>query len=378
MQESFDIVIVGGGISGVSLAARLAPHAKVCVLEAEMHLAMHATGRSAALFVESYGPPAMRRLTSMSRDFFVTPPEDFSDAPLTRPRSGLVFGEERHRAQLKADFALAEQTAEVIWLEADGIAKHAPLLKPGAATCGFLEPGARDIDTDALLQGFLRAARRHGTKVVTSAPLARAERQGGGWRLDAGDGALACRHLVNASGAWADRVAAIAGVAPKGLQPKRRTAATIGVPDELAALLARHPFATPVDESFYFKPETGAIMVSLSEETPSEPCDAYPEDIDVATALERFHEATIVPRARPLAAWAGLRTFAPDRLPVAGPDPEAPDFFWYVGQGGYGIQTSPAHSALAAKALLGEALSPAEAEILHAFRPHRFAQETRR
>ena len=308
----------------------------------------------------------------MSRTFFVTPPEDFSDAPLTRPRSGLVFGSEEQRGRLKQDFKLAEQTAEVVWLEAEGLARHAPLLKPGAATAGFLEPGGRDIDTHALFQGFVRAARRHGAKIVTSAPFVRAERQGATWRLDADAGAFVCRHLVNASGAWADRVAAIAGVAPKGLQPMRRTAATIGVPDEIAAMLPHHPFATAVDESFYFKPETGTIMVSLSEETPSEPCDAHPEDIDVATALERFHQATIVPRARPLATWAGLRTFAPDRLPVVGADPETPGFFWYVGQGGYGIQTSPAHSALAAKALIGEPLSAEEVDILHAFRPGRF------
>jgi D-arginine dehydrogenase len=372
MPESFDIVIVGGGISGVSLAARLAPHARVCLLEGEAHLATHATGRSAALFVESYGPPAIRRLTTMSRAFFETPPQDFSEAPLSRPRSGLVFGREEQRDRLEEDFALAQKTAEVTWLEADDLAKRAPLLRPGIAAAGFIEPAARDIDTDALLQGFSREARRHGAKIVTSAPLVRAESQGAGWRLEAGAHAIACRHLVNASGAWADRIAAVAGVAPKGLQPKRRTAATIGVPDEIAPLLARHPFATPVDESFYFKPETGAIMVSLSEETPSEPCDAYPEDIDVATALERFHEATVVPRARPLATWAGLRTFAPDRLPVVGFDADAPGFFWYAGQGGYGIQTSPAHSALAAKAILGEALSPAEAEILRAFRPDRF------
>jgi D-arginine dehydrogenase len=350
----------------------LAQQARVCLLEAEVHPGTHATGRSAALFVESYGPPAIRRLTTMSRAFFETPPEGFSDAPLSRPRIGLVFGGESQRGRLEAEFALAQKTAEVAWLEADDLVKRAPLLRPGFAAAGFIEPGARDIDTDALLQGFLRQARRHGAKIVTSAPLVRAERERAGWRIEAGAHAIACRHLVNASGAWADRVAAVAGVAPKGLQPKRRTAATLGVSDQIAPLLARHPFATPVDETFYFKPETGSIMVSLSEETPSEPCDAYPEDIDVATALERFHASTIVPRSRPLATWAGLRTFARDRLPVVGFDPEAPGFFWYVGQGGYGIQTSPAHSAVAAKAILGEPPSPAEAAILAAFRPDRF------
>ncbi len=204
------------------------------------------------------------------------------------------------------------------------------------------------------------------------------ERQGESWRLDADGSTFASRIVVNAAGAWADAIAGRAGLAPCRLQPMRRTAATIGVPDDIAALLPRHPFAAAVDESFYFKPETGVIMVSLSEETPSEPCDAHPEDIDVAMALERFHMATVVPRARPLATWAGLRTFAPDRLPVVGFDAAAPGFFWYAGQGGYGIQTSPAASTLAAKAILGEALQPEEAQILSAFRPGRFVEADRR
>ncbi len=361
----------------MSMAARLAPSARVCVVETEAQLGTQATGRSAALFVEAYGPPEMRRLTSMSRAFFETPPEDFSEAPLSRPRSGLVFGREDQRPKLKSEYALAQETTEVVWLETADLLKRAPLLKPEVAAAGFLEPGARDLDTHALLQGFARSARRHGTKFVTSAPVERLETQGNSWRLEAGGVPVACRIVVNAAGAWADVVAERAGLAPRGLQPRRRTAATIGVPDGIARLLPQHPFATAVDESFYFKPETGVIMVSLSEETPSEPCDAYPEEIDVATALERFHAATVVPRARPLATWAGLRTFAPDRLPVVGFDTDAPGFFWYAGQGGYGIQTSPAASALAAKAVLGQALEPAEAEILRAFSPGRFAETPR-
>jgi D-arginine dehydrogenase len=169
-----------------------------------------------------------------------------------------------------------------------------------------------------------------------------------------------CRVIVDAAGAWAERVAVLAGARPVGLTPMRRTAATIGVPAYLAAHLPTHPAVVPVDESFYFKPDAAAIMVSLSEESLSEPCDAYPEDIDVALALERFHEATIVPRGRPIATWAGLRTFAPDRLPVVGFDPEVPGFFWYAGQGGYGIQMSPALSALGAKLVLGQAVDAAD------------------
>jgi D-arginine dehydrogenase len=163
----------------------------------------------------------------------------------------------------------------------------------------------------------------------------------------------------------------LAGVAGFGLQPMRRTAATVQVPPELEGLLARLPFVTPVDESFYFKPEARSIMVSLSDETPSEPCDAFPEDLDVATALHRFHAATIVPQSRPSATWAGLRTFAPDRRPVVGFDAGARGFFWYAGQGGYGIQTSPALSALAAKLITQAPLDEREAALAQALAPGR-------
>jgi D-arginine dehydrogenase len=222
-----------------------------------------------------------------------------------------------------------------------------------------------------LLQGFARLARRHGAEFLTGTPAQRIERQNSGWLVEAGEHVISCGVIANAAGAWADEVAELAGIRRRRLQPKRRTAATIGVPPELAAMLPTHPFAAPIDDSFYFKPETGQIMVSLSDETPSEPCDAYPDDLDVALALERFHEATIVPRARPIATWAGLRTFSPDRLPVFGFDGDNGSFFWYAGQGGTGIQTSPAASVLGAKLILGDALDELEAETARNFRADR-------
>lgn len=367
MTEIADVAVIGGGISGVSLAARLAPHARVVVLEAEPQLGTQSTARSAALFVESYGPPEMRRLTSMGRKFFEAPPEGFSDAPLARRRGVLIYGREEEHDLVREEFGLALQTAPVVWLGGKALAALCPLLRPGIASVGYLEPGALDLDAHALLHGFAREARRHGATILTDARPHAIERGRGGWRIAAAGREFACGIVVNAAGAWADRVAERADAAPRRLQPMRRTAATIGVPRELAGLLPHHPFVGPVDSSFYFKPETGAIMVSLSEETPSEPCDAYPDDLDVALALDRFHAATIVPPARPTAAWAGLRTFAPDRLPVLGFDPEAEGFFWYAGQGGTGIQTAPAHSALAAKLILGDPLEPAETEIVAAF-----------
>ena len=363
MPERVDILIIGGGISGVSLAARLAGKRSVALVEAEAQLGSHATGRSAALLVEAYGPPAMRRLTGLSRGFFEAPPAKFSEAPLARRRSGLVYGRAKDLHRLREEFEMAGRTTKIVWLDAAEVLDACPLLRPGVAAAGFLEPDALDLDANALLQGFARMARRQGASFVTNARIERIEPQAEGWRVFAGGHEFACGIIVDAAGAWADAVAGLAGVARRGLQPRRRTAATLAVPPEIAEMLPRVPFVAPVDESFYFKPDAGAIMVSLSDETPSDPCDAWPEDEDVALALDRFGEATIVPITQPIATWAGLRTFAPDRLPVIGFDRQSPRFFWYAGQGGYGIQTSPALSALGVKLILGEALDPLEAEL---------------
>jgi D-arginine dehydrogenase len=371
LPETYDIAVIGGGISGISLAARLAPHARVVVLEAEEHLGTQATGRSAALLVEAYGPPEIRVLTSMSRPFFEMPPAGFSDASLAARRSGLVYAGEAQLSQLRAEYELAGRTARVLWLGPEEVLEVCPLLRRGAAAAGFLEPDALDLDTNALLQGFAGAARRGGVVLSKRSPVRAIEPRPGGWRISAGELEVGCEVLVDAAGAWADRIGALAGVAGFGLQPMRRTAATVQVPPELEGLLARLPFVTPVDESFYFKPEARSIMVSLSDETPSEPCDAFPEDLDVATALHRFHAATIVPQSRPSATWAGLRTFAPDRRPVVGFDAGARGFFWYAGQGGYGIQTSPALSALAAKLITQAPLDEREAALAQALAPGR-------
>ncbi|MGH6922783.1 MAG: NAD(P)/FAD-dependent oxidoreductase [Propylenella sp.] len=367
MSESADILVIGGGISGVSLAARLSSSARVIMAEAEAHLGTHATGRSAALLVEAYGPPEIRRLTTLSRSFFEAPPEGFAEAPLSRRRGALVYAIEAHLPRLESEFEKAAAVTKVERLSAEGVVETCPLMRPGIAAGGFLEPGVLDLDTNALVQGFARMVRQSGGTILLDARGERINRRPGGWAVRAGGHEISCGVIVDAAGAWAERIAALAGASPLGLTPMRRTAATIVAPPEFAGRLPTHPAAIPVDESFYFKPDSQAIMVSLSEETPSEPCDAYPEDLDVALALERFHEATIVPRARPTATWAGLRTFAPDRLPVVGYDPDVEGFFWYAGQGGYGIQTSPALSALGAKLVLGampdvpdlaEALSP--------------------
>ena len=363
MPESFDVLIVGGGISGISLAARLAEKRRVVLVEAEEQPGHHATGRSAALLVEAYGPPEIRALAGMSKSFFTDTPAAFSEAPLAGPRGVLIYGGEGEEARLREQFDLAANTAVVRWLDAQEVLERCPLLRTGVAAAGFLETNALDLDTNGLLQGFLRMARQAGAQILTGARVEGIEHRADGWHVRAGARDLSAPVLVNAAGAWADTIAGMAGVPARGLMPLRRTAATVGVPPEMQQQLARHPFVAPVNDSYYFKPDARAIMVSLSEETPSEPCDAYPEDIDVATALDRFHTATVVPESRPVATWAGLRTFAPDRRPVVGFDATEPDFFWYAGQGGYGIKTSPALSALGAKLILDEPLDSRETAI---------------
>jgi D-arginine dehydrogenase len=363
MSEAVDVLIVGGGIAGTSLAARVAQKASVALLEAEDNLGMHATGRSAALLVEAYGPPAIRRLTRMSRAFFEAPPQGFTEAPLARRRGGLVYAGPEAGERLAREYELARHSTRVRWLNSAEVSKACPLLRPGVAEAGFLEPDALDLDTNALLQGFARSARRVGVRFLTGAPVRTIERRDDGWHISTPAGEIACSVLVNAAGAWADEIAGLAGVPRLALQPMRRTAATVQVPTEIETLLPALPFVAPADESFYFKPEARSIMVSLSDETPSEPCDAWPDDLDVALALDRFHAATVVPPVRPTATWAGLRTFAPDRNPVIGFDPAASAFFWHAGLGGYGIQTSPALSTISAKLMLGERLEPEEQDV---------------
>lgn len=371
MVEHVDVVIIGGGIAGISLAGRIAHHRDVIVVEMEDHLGSHATGRSAAVYIEAYGSPTIRALTTRSRTFFEEPPAGFSEAPLVHPRGSLVFGGPEDSDRLQKEYAVANRSAMVRWLNQDDLLACCPVLRPEAAFTGFIEPGARDIEADALLQGFARMSRQGDARILTKSPVQEIRRESD-WLIVAGGTEIRAGIVVNAAGAWAEDISLRAGLQGRGLQPFRRTAATIPMPSDVARAVAELPVATAVDDSFYFKPEAGDMLVSLSEETLSLPCDAYPDDLDVAIALERFHEATTVPRARPKASWAGLRTFAPDRDPVVGFEGDIPGFFWCAGQGGFGLQTAPALSALAASILLDEPLDSAEADLAQALRPGRF------
>lgn len=344
MAQAFDFAIVGAGMAGASLAAQLAPHGKVLVVEAEVAPGYHATGRSAAFWTESYGGARVYPLTAASGPFL-------RENGLLRPRGALTLALASEAAALDAfarDFsALGVRVERLQWAD---LAARIPALR--ADWChGVFEPDCCDIDVAALHQLYLAQARRAGALILCRAGLARAHRTGTNWRLDTADGRnFSAGVLINAAGAWADMVARAAGARPLGIQPYRRTIAQLDmgrpVPDDL-------PLVLGFDGSFYFRPDAGRLWLSPHDETASDPCDAAPDELDVALAIARLAEVADWPVRRLEHKWAGLRSFAPDRLPVYGFDPEMSGFFWFAGQGGFGIQTAPAAAQLAGGLVLG-------------------------
>lgn len=377
-----DVLIIGSGMAGASLAAELAPFRKVFLAEREGLPGYHSTGRSAALFSEAYGPGPVRALSAASRPFLFAPPTGFADAPLVRPRGHLVFGAPGQEDRLRR---LAEDSrrfsGRIDSLSAQDTLCRVPALSPRAVGGGVFEPGAADIDVHALHQGYLRLVRAFGGELLRDCRVEALTREGAGWRADTGVGTILADAIVNAAGAWADEIAHRAGGTPLGLTARRRTVAVV----ELAAPIdaADWPLTADLDETFYFKPETGRLLVSPADGTPVPPCDVQPEEIDVALAVDRLERLTAVRVRRVTNRWAGLRTFAADSLPVIGWDAERPcglpGFFWMAGQGGFGIQTAPAAAKLAAGVLLGRpaadpAADPATRGVdVSAVSPGRFA-----
>ena len=353
-MESVDFLIVGGGIAGASLAARLAPRARVVVLESETLCGMHATGRSAAFWQASLGGDTPERHLSLASkaDFDAGWPG--SDVPLLRPRGAVhLTGPAGEEFPDMGSLAGEHRPVHLTRAELDS---RLPGLRP-QWTGAWVEASCADIDVAAFHAACLAAARRDGATIATDRALRGATWDGARWTVETDQGALAAGVLVNAAGAWGDAAAAAAGVAPLGLVPKRRTVVQLRVG---RGGLKDLPFVTDLHESFYFKGEGDrSVWVCPLDETPSAPCDAQPEDIDVATAIDRFEQAVDWPVEALERKWSGLRTFAPDKRMKFGFDPDHPGFFWCVGQGGMGIQTAPAASLLCANLLLGDPLDPA-------------------
>lgn len=354
-METYDVAIIGAGIAGASAAHFLAPGMRVVVLEREEQPGYHTTGRSAALFSETYGNASVRALTRASRAFFDAPPAGFAAHPLLTPRGVVFFGRDEHRAALEQHADELRRTGSRIErLAPQDVLARVPALRTEWAAAGLYEPDAEDIDVHALLSGYLRGARAAGARIVTDAALEAAVHDGRCWRLRTRAGEFRCDVLVDAAGAWADEVAALAAAVPLGLAPLRRTAIVFESPGFTPN--AGWPAAVDATEDLYFRPEAGRFLASPADETPSPACDAQPDELDVATLIERLQAATSFEVARITARWAGLRTFAADRSLVAGFDGSRPGFFWLAGQGGYGIQTSPAMGQLVAALVKGESL----------------------
>jgi D-arginine dehydrogenase len=348
-----DILVIGAGIAGASVAAELARTHQVVVLEAEDAPGYHSTGRSAAVFSESYGNSAVRALTRASRDFLHHPPADFSPAALIKRRSWLHVASAAQALALERFVATEDLAIRVRRVGPEEALALSPLLRPETvAAGGAYEADAGDIDVDALHQGYLRLLRQRDGAVLTGAHVTAATRTERKWRIESGAGDFSAGIVINAAGAWADRIASLAGVTPVGIQPCRRTAALIELPEGPAS--DTWPLTIDIEETYYFKPDAGLLLVSPADETPVEPSDVQPEDLDVAIAVDRLERATRVTVNHVRRKWAGLRSFAPDRSPVIGFDRAAPGFFWLAGQGGYGIQTAPAAAALAAALIRGE------------------------
>ncbi len=351
-MEPFDFIVIGGGIAGAGIAYHLARSARVVLIEREAFPGYHTTGRSAALFAESYGNAAIRALTRGSRRFFENPPPGFAEHPLLTPRGCLFIARADQLDSLAAHRRISPPGMRML---RDGdIRRLVPALRDGYAEAAILDSDVMDIDVNALHQGFLRGAKAQGVRLVTGTEVQRLARRGGLWQVEGADGSVAAGVIVNAAGAWAEATGALAGARPIGLQPLRRTAMLIDPPAGMA--VAAWPAVIDVDEQFYFKPDAGKLLVSPADETPSPPCDARPDELDIALGIDRIQRAADIPVRHVARAWAGLRSFVADRSPVVGFDADAPGFFWLAGQGGYGIQTAPALSRLAAALARGEAV----------------------
>lgn len=363
-MKDFDFAIVGAGIAGVSVAYQLAPHARVILLERENVPAYHTTGRSAALHSETYGSAEIRAITVASGRFYRNPPQGFADHALLTPRGAVIAGRAGQGAEMdKAAREFAALVPSVRRLSLKETLAIAPVIRPEVLDGGAVfEPDADDMDVAAIHGGFLKGARAAGAVLRLSAEVMALDRKDGAWTIRLRDGeTVQAGNIVNAAGAWADVLGGLAGARPIGLVPKRRTAFTFDAPPGLD--LARLPMVIDFDESFYFKPEVGQFLGSLADETPSPPCDAQPEEIDVATAVDRIETASTLTVRRIKNKWAGLRSFVADKNLVVGYDPQVEGLFWLAGQGGYGIQTGEAAGRAAAALARGLGLPADLAEL---------------
>jgi D-arginine dehydrogenase len=360
-----DILVIGGGIAGMSAAAHLAHAARVQVLEAEARPGMHATGRSAAIFVRNYGNATLRALNKLSEPVLMAP-EGVSETSLLTPRGEMMVATEAEMDDLAAYAQGAEGLERLTPEEALALV---PILRPEALAGALLEPGAQDIDVDRMLAGYMRLLRARGGIIETGAQVRALERIRGVWHVETAKGRFEAPCIVNAAGAWAEQMGALAGALPISLIPHRRSAAILPEPEGHDT--CAWPLFANIRETWYAKPVAGKLMVSPAEADPVPAGDAWPDDMVLAEGLHRFEQAVTIPVARVERSWAGLRTFAPDHTPVMGADPVVEGFYWLAGQGGYGVQTAPALAQGIAAEITGR--TPLPEALRTALSPARFA-----
>ena len=363
-KDVWDFVVVGAGMAGCSTAWQLVQSGgdappSVLVLERESQPGYHTTGRSAALFEEHYGPAQVQALTRASRAFYDAPPEGFADAPILTPRGVLYVGTAEHKPLVDAAYAEATlHSPDARRLNAEQLKALVPVLDSEVLVDGFLDHGARDIDVHGLHQGYIRGLRQRGGDLWCNAEVQAINRVNDFWHIALPHGrSIRAKVIINAAGAWVDGLAAMAGAAPIGITPKRRSALTFPAPEGMDA--THWPAIISADESWYIKPDAGQLLGSPANADPVHPHDVVPEELDIATGIWRIEEATTLQIRRPSHTWAGLRSFVADGELVIGWDASptpVPGFFWVAAQGGYGIQSAAGYSLLARNLLLGETL----------------------
>ncbi len=377
-QLIYDFVIVGAGMAGASTAHFLADKGDVLLLEMESQPGYHTTGRSAALFSEAYGNVPIRALTSGGRAFLENPPDGFSNTPILTPRGAMFVGREDQMAVLDNVYeAGSEHVRTIQRLTAVEVRDRVPVLREDYVEAGVLESDAMDIDVNALHQGFLGGARAKGAQLLVDARVKALERQNNAWLVHAGGCDILAKVVINAAGAWCDQLAEMAGAERVGLIPKRRTAILFQGPVHIP--FCEWPAFIDADEEFYGRPESGALMGSPADETPMDPCDVQPEELDIAIAVDRLQRATTLEIKHISRSWAGLRSFVADKTPVVGFDPRIEGFFWLAGQGGYGIQTAPSMGRVSAELAVGDAVPVDLAKFgvrAEDLSPARFLKET--
>ncbi|WP_256829999.1 FAD-binding oxidoreductase [Pseudomonas sp. Pse1] len=351
-----DFIIIGGGIAGASTGFWLSRHGRVIVLERESHPGYHSTGRSAALYTAAYGTPQVRALTQASREFFDAPPPGFCEHPLLTPRGEMTVDFSNDPAELNNQYLSAKATVpQMQLLSADEACTRLPILRREKVFGALYDPTATDIDTDALHQGYLRGIRRNQGEVHTDSEVLGLTRDATGhWQVQTATQTFSAPIIINAAGAWADKLGELAGARPLGLQPKRRAAFIFAGPEGMD--IHNWPMLVSLDESFYMKPDAGMFLGSPANADPVEPHDVQPEELDIAMGIYQIEEATTLTIRRPTRTWAGLRSFVADGDLISGFDPQVPGLFWVAAQGGYGIQTSPAMGQASAALVRGETL----------------------